>query len=83
LDCWWPLSPYVDHYFKSERAGAETMLNLRASRKWGDFVVYGELLNALDNDGKDIVYIYENYYDPNGGRVSRARFELDSSTNFS
>ena len=66
------LGPYALVPDNSERAGAETMLNLRASRKWGDFVVYGELLNALDSDGKDIVYFYENYYDPNGGRVSRA-----------
>jgi outer membrane receptor protein involved in Fe transport len=65
------LGPYALVPDNSERADAETMLNLRASRQWQDFVVYGELLNALDRDGKDIVYFYENYYDPDGGRVSR------------
>jgi outer membrane receptor protein involved in Fe transport len=61
-----------------ENTDAETMLNLRAAYKFsGHFTVYGELLNALDHKGKDIVYYYTNAYDDyyNGGvpgRMSRA-----------
>lgn len=56
----------------SERAKGETMLNLRLAYDFEKFTVYGELLNALDHEGKDIVYFYENVFDPEGGRVSRA-----------
>lgn len=66
------LGPYALVPDNTERADTETMLNFRASRSLGNFVVYGELLNAFDHDGKDIVYFYDNFYDPNGGRVSRA-----------
>lgn len=56
----------------SLRADAETMLNLRIAREFVSLTIYGELLNALDHRGKDIVYFYENAFDPDGGRVSRA-----------
>jgi len=56
----------------SERADAEVMLNLRAGHTWGKVTLYGEVLNVLDANGKDIVYFYENAFDPTGGRVSRA-----------
>lgn len=56
----------------SLRADAETMLNLRVAREFTSLTVYGELLNALNHKGKDIVYFYENAFDPDGGRVSRA-----------
>ncbi len=42
----------------SLRADAETSLNLRGAWKAEHFTVYAELLNALDEDGKDIVYYY-------------------------
>ena len=42
----------------SERAEGETMLNLRAARKFSHVTLYGELLNALDHHGKDVVYYY-------------------------
>ena len=56
----------------SQRAEAETMVNLRLARKFANIMLYGEVLNVLDHTGKDIVYYYENAYDPAGGRVSRA-----------
>ncbi len=66
------LGPYPTLPDNSERAEAETMLNLRAAHKWEHISLYGEVLNVLDHEGKDIIYFYENYYDPAGGRVSRA-----------
>ena len=61
----------------SRRSDAETLLNLRAARHFGNVMVYGELLNALDHHGHDIVYWYETYLpaidaEPTEGRVSRA-----------
>jgi len=63
----------------SLRADAETGVNLRAAWKPGRFTVYAEMLNVLDEDGKDIVYFYGANVaglDPPGeqveGRVSRA-----------
>jgi hypothetical protein len=45
------------------RAASETHLNLRAAytigRMAGRMTVYGELLNAFDEEGKDIAYYYE------------------------
>lgn len=55
----------------SERADAEVMLNLRAGHTWGKVTLYGEVLNVLDANGKDIVYFFDAF-DPTGGRVSRA-----------
>lgn len=43
------------------RAKAETMLNLRGAYKFSHFTVYAELLNALNDDGKDIQYFYGSY----------------------
>jgi outer membrane receptor protein involved in Fe transport len=61
------------------RADAENTVNLRAAWKAGRYTVYGELLNVLDDDGKDIVYYYGANVaglDPAGeqveGRMSRA-----------
>lgn len=63
----------------SLRAGSETTLNLRGAWKPGRFTVYAELLNALGEHGKDIVYFYGANvagFDPAGeqvdGRMSRA-----------
>ncbi|MGH8176977.1 MAG: TonB-dependent receptor [Steroidobacter sp.] len=63
----------------SVRADPETCLNVRGAWKPGVFTVYAELLNVLDEDGKDIVYYYGANVaglDPPGeqvdGRVSRA-----------
>jgi len=70
----------------SQRTDAETMLNLRAAHKWTHITLYGELLNVLNHDGKDVVYYYgtnvagvDPVPDPNNldatrvdGRVSRA-----------
>jgi outer membrane receptor protein involved in Fe transport len=43
----------------AQRASAETSLNLRGAYTVGRATWYAELLNALDADGKDIVYWYE------------------------
>ncbi len=56
----------------SQRADDEFMFNLRAAYIFSHFTIYGELLNAFDHQGKDIVYFYENALDADGGRVSRA-----------
>jgi outer membrane receptor protein involved in Fe transport len=63
----------------SERADSETSLNVRLAWKPGALTFYAELLNALDENGKDIVYYYGANVaglDPLGeqidGRVSRA-----------
>jgi hypothetical protein len=43
----------------SERARAQDTVNLRAAWNTGSLTVDGDLLNALDGDAKDIVYLYE------------------------
>ena len=45
----------------AHRAKAETSVNLRGAYTVGRATVYADLLNALDEDGKDIVYWYEAY----------------------
>jgi outer membrane receptor protein involved in Fe transport len=59
-------------------ADPETSINVRGAWKTTHFTVYAELLNLLDDDGKDIVYYYGANVpglDPAGeqvdGRVSR------------
>lgn len=66
------LGPYPLLPDNSERAQGETMLNVRLAYEFEKITVYGEVLNVLDHDGQDIVYFYENAFDPEGGRVSRA-----------
>jgi len=66
------LGPYPLLPDNSERADAETMLNVRLAYDFAQFTLYGEVLNVLDHQGKDIVYFYENAFDTEGGRVSRA-----------
>jgi outer membrane receptor protein involved in Fe transport len=71
------LGPYPLIEDNSQRASAENMVNLRAAWKRRHMTVYGELLNVLNERGKDIVYWYETYLPaidsaPTEGRVSRA-----------
>ncbi|MGD9841459.1 MAG: TonB-dependent receptor [Steroidobacteraceae bacterium] len=61
----------------SQHTDAEFMVNLRVARKFEHITLYGEVLNVLDDTGKDIVYYYANAYDAAysaspEGRVSRA-----------
>jgi outer membrane receptor protein involved in Fe transport len=61
----------------SERAEQEIHVNLRAAWKPGKWTLYGEVINVLDDNAKDIVYWYESNvagFDtaPTEGRVSRA-----------
>ena len=55
------LGPYALLPDNSVRSGSETHVNLRAAYTAGRMTFYGELLNALDEKGKDIVYWYEAY----------------------
>ncbi len=66
------LGPYALTPDNVKRADGETMLNIRLAYEFEKITVYGEVLNVLDHEGKDIVYFYENAFDPEGGRVSRA-----------
>jgi outer membrane receptor protein involved in Fe transport len=71
------LGPYPLLEDNSERAGSENVVNLRAAWKRGNWMLYGELLNVFDGNGKDIVYWYETYLPaidaaPAEGRVSRS-----------
>ena len=56
--------PYALVPENTERAASETHVNLRAAYTVNDrMTFYGELLNVLDEDGKDIIYWYEAYVD--------------------
>jgi outer membrane receptor protein involved in Fe transport len=55
------LGPYALVPDNSQRAGIETGLNLRGAYTIGKAQIYGELLNATDEHGKDIVYWYPAY----------------------
>jgi len=47
----------------SQRAEAQTTVSIRGAYTFGRATWYAELLNVLDEDGKDIVYWYEAYVD--------------------
>jgi outer membrane receptor protein involved in Fe transport len=71
------LGPYPLIEDNSQRADPEIHVNLRAAWKPGQWTVYGEILNVLDDNAKDIVYWYESNvagFDtaPTAGRLSRA-----------
>jgi outer membrane receptor protein involved in Fe transport len=71
------LGPYPLTEDNLHRATAENVVNLRAAWKKGDWMLYGELLNVFDGNGKDIVYWYESYLpaidaQPTEGRMSRS-----------
>jgi hypothetical protein len=73
------LGPYPLIEDNSLRASSESVINLRGAWKFPHLTVYAELLNVLNDDGKDIVYYYPAHVeglDPPGeevdGRVSRA-----------
>ncbi|MET0292655.1 MAG: TonB-dependent receptor [Steroidobacteraceae bacterium] len=52
------LGPYALVPSDTYRADSETMLNLRVAYKFRSATLYGEVLNVLDHDGKDIRYYY-------------------------
>lgn len=63
------MGPYALNADNSERASSLSLLSLRTARNWQTLTLYAELINALDSDGKEIVYSYEAYvsgYDPVG-----------------
>lgn len=73
------LGPYPLVSDNSERAPSDNEINMRAAYTGGHMTYYGELLNALDHHGKDVVYWYAAHVpglDPTGfeeeGRISRA-----------
>ena len=47
----------------SQRAEAQTSIGVRGAYTTGRATWYAEMLNVLDEDGKDIVYWYEAYVD--------------------
>jgi outer membrane receptor protein involved in Fe transport len=55
------LGPYALVPDNSERAGSETTVSLRGAYNFNQLTLYAELINALDSDGKDIVYYYGAY----------------------
>lgn len=60
----------------SVRDRGSNVANLRVAFKPGRFELYGEVLNLLDSDDKDIAYYYESYIpsfdvQPVEGRLSR------------
>ena len=63
------MGPYALTPDNSNRASSMTLVSLRAARHWDAFTVYAELINALDSDGKEIVYDYPAWvagFDPTG-----------------
>ena len=82
------LGPYAMVADNSQRASGQVGVNLRGAYNFRRMQFYAELINAFDDDNKDIVYWYEAYvagFDPPGitsedidcgvtdCRVSRAR----------
>jgi hypothetical protein len=55
------MGPYALTPDNSQRAGSSTTVSLRGAYDFNRIQLYAELINALDNDGKDIVYWYEAY----------------------
>jgi len=55
------LGPYALVPDNSRRASGDASLNLRGAYTAGRMTIYADLLNALDADGKDIVYYYPAY----------------------
>jgi outer membrane receptor protein involved in Fe transport len=67
------LGPYALVPSGVQRAEAEKMLNARLAYKFPHITLYGEVLNVLNGNGKDIVYYYESIYSSTGfDRYSRA-----------
>jgi outer membrane receptor protein involved in Fe transport len=63
------LGPYALTPDNAHRASSQTTVNMRGAYKFGQVTLYAELLNLLDDDGKDIVYYYGAYvegFDPPG-----------------
>ena len=55
------LGPYALTADNSRRASSETTVNMRGAYTLGNLTFYADLLNVLDEDGKDIVYYYPAY----------------------
>jgi outer membrane cobalamin receptor len=55
------LGPYPLIEDNSLRASSGVVVNLRASWKAAHYTLYAELLNVLNDNGKDIVYYYDAY----------------------
>lgn len=53
--------PYALTPDNSQRAAGNTGINFRGAYSFEKVQVYAELLNAFDDDSKDIVYWYEAY----------------------
>jgi len=63
------MGPYALLADNSDRADALTSVSLRGARHWNSLTVYAEVINALNTDGKEIVYNYPAWiagFDPAG-----------------
>jgi hypothetical protein len=57
------LGPYALTADNTHRAGSETSVNIRGAYTVRNMTFYADLLNALNERGKDIVYYYPAYID--------------------
>ena len=55
------LGPYALTADNSQRAGGNTGVNFRGAYRFPKLELYAEVINAFDDQGKDIVYWYETY----------------------
>ncbi len=55
------LGPYAMVADNSRRADTLTTVSVRGAYHWNSLTLYAELINALDDDGKDISYYYPAY----------------------
>jgi outer membrane receptor protein involved in Fe transport len=53
--------PYALTPDNAHRAGGNSTISFRGAYELDKFQLYAELINAFDNNGKDIVYWYETY----------------------
>ena len=57
------LGPYAMTPDNAQRASSKTSVNVRGAYRFGSKMLYAEIINLFDSDGKDIVYWYEAYVD--------------------
>jgi outer membrane receptor protein involved in Fe transport len=55
------MGPYALTPDNAFRADPMTMVSLRGAHHWDNFTAYAEVINALDTDDKEIVYLYPAY----------------------
>jgi len=77
------LGPYAMTADNAQRAASSTGVSFRGAYGFDRFELYAELINAFDDDGKDIVYWYEAFVEgfddlpANGGYASIDDIDCD------